>query len=122
MIAVFWKYHVRQKHLKKFKLSTFYLYPSAHTYFFVECKQLQSNTLTTIRGPVSCHITELCTRVECCVEVVPINRTVFMFLDVDTCNYQMSVGIENLVFNISLLHYEFGNADILRMGEVATLE
>ncbi|XP_071123204.1 uncharacterized protein [Mytilus edulis] len=87
-----------------------------------ECKQLQSNTLTTIRGPVSCHITELCTRVECCVEVVPINRTVFMFLDVDTCNYQMSVGIENLVFNISLLHYEFGNADILRMGEVATLE
>lgn len=83
---------------------------------------MQLNTLPTIRGPVSCHIAELCTRVECCVDVAPINRTVFVLIDVDTCNYQMSVGIENLVFNISLLNYEFRKEDLLRMGELVTLE
>ncbi|XP_052067242.1 uncharacterized protein LOC127706625 [Mytilus californianus] len=87
-----------------------------------ECKRLQRNTLPKLKGPISCYLTESCTHVECCIFVTQINRTVSLFLDINACNYQMSVGIETLIFRKSLLHYEFGKTDMFRMGNVVGLK
>ncbi|VDI11129.1 Hypothetical predicted protein, partial [Mytilus galloprovincialis] len=87
-----------------------------------ECKRLQRNTLPKLRGPISCYLNEACTHVDCCIFVAQINRTISLFLDIDSCNYQMSVGIETLVFRQSLLQYEFGKTDMFRMGDVVVLK
>ncbi|XP_071123195.1 uncharacterized protein [Mytilus edulis] len=87
-----------------------------------ECKRLQRNTLPKLRGPISCYLNEACTHVDCCIFVAQINRTISLFLDIDSCNYQMSVGIETLLFRQSLLQYEFGKTDMFRMGDVVVLK
>ena len=76
--------------------------------FISDCPLMLQDNLPDLKGPVSCHLSSSCTSIECCLDVVQINRSVAFFLNIDTCNYILSLGIENLVFNKSLIDYNFG--------------
>jgi hypothetical protein len=51
-------------------------------------------TLHDLSGPVSCHIADSCTAVECCVDADVIGKSFHVSLTLDGCLYTLSVGIE----------------------------
>ncbi|KAJ8320500.1 LOW QUALITY PROTEIN: hypothetical protein KUTeg_002087 [Tegillarca granosa] len=69
-----------------------------------------SEKYTDLPGTVSCHQSNSCTAVECCVTVETLSRTIQTFVNIDPCTYDMSVGIENMKFYSSLLDYTWGSS------------
>lgn len=65
-------------------------------------------TLPRIHSSITCHVSELCTGITCCIEVGKIKKTFTAFIIVDYCLMQLSIGIERKTFEKSLLLYEWG--------------
>jgi hypothetical protein len=57
---------------------------------------------------VSCHVPDYCTGVHCCVDVPVIGHAFHTYVLLDACNYILSVGIDMLQFNVTLLDYRWG--------------
>ncbi|VDI45263.1 Hypothetical predicted protein [Mytilus galloprovincialis] len=57
---------------------------------------------------VTCKLMRSCTGVECCVDVELIDRSILFKLDLDPCNHNLVLRIESLVYNISLLNFDWG--------------
>ncbi|KAK3609658.1 hypothetical protein CHS0354_035943 [Potamilus streckersoni] len=62
-------------------------------------------------APLTCHITDMCTALECCVNVMRIGRTIEISAYFDTCNFVMKVGIENYIHSVSLFDYQWGQQE-----------
>ena len=60
---------------------------------------------------VSCHVPEYCTGVKCCVDADLIGRSFEAYVLLDACSNRMSVGVEKLKFDVSLLDYDFGKTE-----------
>ncbi|CAG2204550.1 unnamed protein product [Mytilus edulis] len=65
--------------------------------------------LQPLTGPLTCHIPDICTGVECCIDVHPIRRSFHVFVFLDACSYRLRMGIEKYEIDISLFDYEFGD-------------
>lgn len=57
---------------------------------------------------VTCTLTHSCTGVECCLDMEFIDRSIMFKLDLDPCNHNLLLSIENLVYKISLFNFEWG--------------
>ena len=68
--------------------------------FEVERLELPSTTV--------CNIPTYCTGVKCCTNVDTLKRNINYYVFVDTCKYQLTLGIEKLEFSASLFSYEWG--------------
>ena len=55
-----------------------------------------------------CHINEKCFRIECCVDVEYIRRTVSMYFEINFCDFAIYGGIEKMEFEHFILDYEWG--------------
>ena len=67
-----------------------------------------STVLTTIpisSDMVSCRVLSSCTAIECCVDVTPLGKTFTVLLEVDACNKELTIGIDEYK---TKLPYEFG--------------
>lgn len=59
--------------------------------------------------PLSCHIKDHCTAIECCLDLQsPLQQTIHFFMDLDLCLQTLKLGIENLMFETTLLSYAYG--------------
>ncbi|KAL3873866.1 hypothetical protein ACJMK2_036950, partial [Sinanodonta woodiana] len=86
-----------------------------------ECPMLPGSSLHSQPATVACHVPPQCTGVECCVFVPLISRSIHVFVDIDDCNYQMTVGIEKLVFNVTLFNYDFGKKEYMDLDGMVQL-
>jgi len=51
-----------------------------------------------------------------------IGRSFYTFLDIDTCNYILTIGIERYVFNLSLVNYEYGTWEHFWLQKIIRVE
>ncbi|CAG2253144.1 unnamed protein product [Mytilus edulis] len=56
---------------------------------------------------VPCHLSALCTGIECCVYAIKLNRDFHTIVLVDPCSYVVTVGIEDFVYNTSITEFSF---------------
>jgi len=90
--------------------------------FITGCKNSLPFTLPRLPGSVSCNLGDTCTSVDCCIDVTEISKSINVFFNIDTCNYRLSGGIENLIFNKSLINYKFGEKEMFRLANVIRIE
>ncbi|KAK3612535.1 hypothetical protein CHS0354_024512 [Potamilus streckersoni] len=79
-------------------------------------------TLPKLPGPVTCHIPDYCTGISCCVDVRSIGRSFHVYVDIDSCDHRLTVGIEQLHVNISLIGYVWGQKQSLSLKGLVLLE
>jgi hypothetical protein len=76
-------------------------------YLFVsECSA--DIALSPLPEYISCYISDVCTSVQCCLEVDIIQTSVEFSLTIDACNNILHIGIENMVIEKELGCYEYG--------------
>jgi hypothetical protein len=73
-------------------------------------------------GPVSCHIPDSCTGIDCCVDVDIIGRSFRVFALLDACGYKLSVGIDKLKFDLTLFDYKWGKEEHFSLQGVVRIE
>ncbi|XP_052090897.1 uncharacterized protein LOC127727822 [Mytilus californianus] len=86
------------------------------------CKNGLPFSLPSLPSSVSCHMYDTCTGMDCCVDVKEISRSLNLFLNLDTCNYYLSGGIEKLTFNKSLINYKFGQKEMFTLKNIIRIE
>ena len=74
---------------------------------------LSISKLPEIDGPMTCMITDTCSGIDCCAEIPFIGLTVHPYFLINTCEYSISFGINNMGVNLSLFEggidsYEWG--------------
>jgi hypothetical protein len=57
---------------------------------------------------MSCHYTETCTGIECCVKIPEIDLTLHPFFFIDPCEYTINYGANTINKTIKLIDYEWG--------------
>ncbi|CAG2257233.1 unnamed protein product [Mytilus edulis] len=67
---------------------------------------------------ITCNLDSSCRAIECCLDVPVIKKSAHIFMNLDTCNYQLRVGIEKHQFNITLRDYQFGEWTIVDLNGV----
>lgn len=65
-------------------------------------------TLPDLPNYVACHISEVCTSVQCCLEVEPFQTSAQFYIELDACELMLTVGIEKLKRKIDLKNYNYG--------------
>ncbi|VDI79784.1 Hypothetical predicted protein [Mytilus galloprovincialis] len=58
-----------------------------------------------------CHIPHTCTSIDCCVSLPVLHRTIHASVDIDTCNYKLTVDIEKVHLEYSLVDYKWGRTE-----------
>nr|XP_022320681.1 uncharacterized protein LOC111122936 [Crassostrea virginica] len=75
-----------------------------------ECPNVK--TPTSLPTSVSCRIPNICTGIDCCVEIEFLGgRTINIQVLLDPCEGIMSLSIENMQYNLTLMDYTFGKTD-----------
>uniref|UniRef100_K1PRD9 Uncharacterized protein n=1 Tax=Magallana gigas TaxID=29159 RepID=K1PRD9_MAGGI len=77
-----------------------------------ECNGTFRAPLPSLAGKdVTCHISSSCAALQCCVQVPIISTTFSTKLEVDPCNFRMTVEIDQLKFTKNLFDYEWGQEE-----------
>lgn len=77
-----------------------------------ECNRTFRAPLPSLAGEdVTCYISSSCAALQCCVQVPIISTTFSTKLEVDPCNIQMTVEIDQLKFTKNLFDYEWGKEE-----------
>ena len=73
------------------------------------CPKSELYKLPNLAGmPVTCSISSKCTEIWCCLQVEPIGRNFEVYINLDSCNKTLTVGVEQYRIKINLLTYKFG--------------
>ena len=72
--------------------------------------------------PITCHVDTSCGSLRCCINVASLSTTFTTRLEVDPCNYKMTVAIEKLVFSKDLFDYEWGQQEEIWMFGVVRMK
>ncbi|KAK3101652.1 hypothetical protein FSP39_005219 [Pinctada imbricata] len=64
-------------------------------------------SLQTLPSYAACRLPSYCTGAQCCVDVGLLGRTFDTHVFLDACNHRLSVGLEKLDINITLLDFAF---------------
>lgn len=62
-----------------------------------------------ISNHTSCYIPDKCTAIYCCTDIPLLNITVNTVVDLDMCNYQLTVTMEEVTLEYTLVDYEYGS-------------
>ena len=68
--------------------------------------------LPALPTSMSCHITDTCTKLDCCVDVDKLGLSLNAYIILDTCNNRFTVGVDKFSRTISLLNVDFGKLEI----------
>ncbi|VDH92137.1 Hypothetical predicted protein [Mytilus galloprovincialis] len=79
-------------------------------------------TLIALKESTACHLYDFCTGITCCTNVEMIGRSINTYLTLDPCNKRMSIGIEKFTVNISLLNYNYGKQEHIKLNGFVGLE
>lgn len=88
-----------------------------------ECPLTLKSALPSLSAqPITCHVDSSCGGLHCCINVASLSTTFATKLEVDPCNYKMTVGIEKLVFSKDLFTYEWGKEEQMWMFGVVRMK
>ncbi|KAK3609657.1 hypothetical protein CHS0354_035942 [Potamilus streckersoni] len=80
----------------------------------------------SLGSSMACHVDSSCLAVDCCVDMGRIEsrmqQTFLVILRLDPCNHQLTVGIEKMKFEISLLSYKFGEMKTLDLEGLVKMQ
>jgi hypothetical protein len=65
-------------------------------------------TKPNLQSGISCNLLPSCTGVDCCIDVDIIGHSINAVLKLYPCDQRLTLGIENLVFNVSLYDFDWG--------------
>ncbi|XP_053400990.1 uncharacterized protein LOC123541000 [Mercenaria mercenaria] len=68
-------------------------------------------TLKPLSSGIGCYISNMCTAVQCCLELDIVQTSVQFYVTVDGCEKQLTVGIEQMETVKDLRNYQFGSWD-----------
>ncbi|XP_053398282.1 uncharacterized protein LOC128556671 [Mercenaria mercenaria] len=71
---------------------------------------------------VECSIDSTCSKLECCLSVIAVNRNIKFEYDIDVCESIVEVSIENLQMKHSLFHFPWGETKRLNFGGIVRLD
>jgi hypothetical protein len=81
----------------------------------IDCCVLDCSTPITAEVNLSpyatCYIPNTCTSIDCCIELPGIQRKLHTNIDIDTCSYKLTVDIEKVHLEYSLINYEWGKKE-----------
>ncbi|VDI36613.1 Hypothetical predicted protein, partial [Mytilus galloprovincialis] len=69
---------------------------------------INNEDLTNLTGPVSCNLDSICNKISCCVDVENLDRTIEISLSIDHCNSKLTLQLERLSIDVSLVDYKWG--------------
>ncbi|KAL3873935.1 hypothetical protein ACJMK2_037012, partial [Sinanodonta woodiana] len=78
--------------------------------------------LPTLPDSISCHVPDYCTGIDCCVEIKSIQRNFNLYLLLDACNYQLTVGIEKFMLNRTLFNYKWGTVEHMTLKNIFRID
>ncbi|XP_052083606.1 uncharacterized protein LOC127720906 [Mytilus californianus] len=81
-----------------------------------------TTTLPNLHPGMTCVLLSSCTTVDCCFDVNIINHSFNVKLQLDPCNKNLVVGIEDFAIAISLYDFEWGVKQNLYMKNVVRIE
>ena len=79
-------------------------------FYITECPVL--GNLPPLPTSMSCHITDNCTRLDCCVDVNKLGLSLNAYIVLDTCINKFTVGVDKVSRTISLLNVGFGKLEV----------
>ena len=79
-------------------------------------------SLTNLPSYVNCHIGSSCNEVQCCLDIDRVGKTLDVFLRLDACRHTLTLGIEDLEVEYSLLSFTFGVDRIFHVDRVFVIE
>lgn len=79
-----------------------------HIYFLTDCSSAIGLN-EAISGHSSCYIPDKCTAIYCCTDIPQLNITVNTGIDLDICDYRLTVSLEEVTIEYSLVDYEYGS-------------
>ncbi|XP_071131855.1 uncharacterized protein [Mytilus edulis] len=88
----------------------------------IGCEKTLPFSLPSVPNTMSCHLTDTCTGIDCCIDVEQISRSINVYIKLDACNYKLTAGIEKLTFDVPLLNYEFGQKQSFRLMNIFRID
>lgn len=83
------------------------------------CGRIKS--LPALQSDIHCSLDTTCYNITCCTDILGVGRSLSIALSVDSCRYTVSLQIERLQRNISLMKYEWGEfRNVQLVNEVKT--
>ncbi|XP_067658325.1 uncharacterized protein [Haliotis asinina] len=82
----------------------------------------RSVPLNSLPQTATCHLSDTCTGVSCCLEASEVKRNFKIFLTIDACSNSMEVGIEKLMFSYSLFDYDWGKTEVIDLHGLIKVE
>jgi len=74
-----------------------------------------SKDLQFLDSPVSCAMLSSCSAVDCCIDILFLDRSFHIVFDIDMCSRKMVISIEKLKIELSVLDYNWGKIHFLNM-------
>lgn len=65
-------------------------------------------SLPNLSTSTACHILDTCLGLTCCVENEFLQRTFQIYFELDSCNSKLSIGIEKVFYNTTLIDFKWG--------------
>lgn len=64
--------------------------------------------MPALHNNMNCYIDQTCTAVQCCVDVTELGKALEIGINIDPCDFRLSVRIEKLSFEVTLFDYIWG--------------
>ena len=68
----------------------------------------KSLTLLPLTSDLSCNVLASCTGVQCCATSSTLQRTFEIYINIDPCAKSLSIQIEQLFYNHTLVDFQWG--------------
>ena len=78
--------------------------------------------LPPLTGPLTCYVPDYCSGISCCIDVDFISRSFNAYLLIDTCNFVLTVGIEDFKTEIPLSTYHWGTKESFALFGLVKIE
>ncbi|XP_063447892.1 uncharacterized protein LOC134727440 [Mytilus trossulus] len=72
--------------------------------------------------PVSCHIPDYCTGIQCCVDVEFIKKSFHFYILLDGCQYRIKAGIDRFGIDEAFFSFDSGMVKNLKLGNIMFLD
>lgn len=73
---------------------------------FLDCAKNAS--LLTLTSDLSCNLLASCTGAQCCATSLTLQRTFEVYINIDSCTNSLSIQIEQLFYNHTLVDFQWG--------------
>ena len=89
-----------------FFILVFILYSFWLFFFILDCNHVHN--VLTLPTNINCYVKPSCTNIVCCEDVDMLRRSFETEINIDPCDFKLTVRIERLRFDVSLFDYEWG--------------